>query len=216
MKVVESITELTNVWYHGTTSLEVPSIKSRINLDACNELVDFGKGFYLTSNPSQAWKWASRKATIQNTQRNFLLKRAAKMPIKPHIPNIASPAVIQFEIDLELLSKLDGKVFKEDDQWAYFILGNRFEGETIFSPLHNKDSKFHYAYGPLADGTKIGFLAEEAERERNISRFLEEIKGKRYRFPIENQLSVHTNTAVDCLNFKGVFNSEPTGSITQR
>lgn len=210
MKVVESISELGNIWYHGTTSLDVPSIRAGITLEACNELVDFGRGFYLTSNPKQAWKWAVTRSDANHRQRNFLLRLSAKDGIKRRIPRISRPAVIQFEVDLELLERLNGKIFKkEDDEWALFILGNRIEKDSLLSNFNNKDAKFDYVYGPLADGWDIGLAVEEVEKKGMLEEFLEDIRGKYHNFPIENQLSVHTKVAIDCLNFKEVFHNEP-------
>ncbi|MEB8740793.1 DUF3990 domain-containing protein [Bacillus cereus] len=209
MKVVESLDELTTIWYHGTTSWEAPSVRSGINLDVSKRSVDFGTGFYLTSNPKQAWQWAVRKADTNNRSRNFVLKKAARTGEKIDIPKPSHPAVIKFEVDLKLLEKMNGKIFKEEnDEWALFILENRLSDPSLISEFSNRDAKFHYVYGPLADGD-IGLSVEDFEKNGNVEQFLKDIKGKRYRFPIENQLSVHTMSAVDCLKFKEVLNSEP-------
>ena len=51
----------TKIWYHGTTSTQVASLKDGIDVYHSKRNCDFGIGFYVTSKLSQAIKWAQRK-----------------------------------------------------------------------------------------------------------------------------------------------------------
>lgn len=51
----------TKIWYHGTTSTQVASLKDGIDVCHSKRNCDFGIGFYVTSKLSQAIKWAQRK-----------------------------------------------------------------------------------------------------------------------------------------------------------
>ncbi|MGG0343734.1 DUF3990 domain-containing protein [Priestia megaterium] len=200
------------IWYHGTTQFYARDIRNEIDLEISEPDVDFGKGFYLTSNASQAWIRGSKKTNLHNMNRNKILKEnpGKKIPI-------GAPAIVVFELNLETLSLLNGEIFrKEDENWAKFILGNRSPNELSIVPLHNRDRKFDYVYGPMADGYGLTTLIEEAAETEDISTFLNQIVGKRANFPDEDQLSIHTEAAKLCLTWKGAMYNEPSKSIGKR
>ncbi|HDR8261192.1 TPA: DUF3990 domain-containing protein [Bacillus cereus] len=201
--------EIPNLWYHGTIQIHATNIMDDINLNIAQPNLDFGKGFYLTSNPFQAWKRAVSKTNLHNKNRNRILKHTPDKKIE-----IAVPAIIEFEIDLTILSFLNGLKFdKEDLNWAKFILSNRSKTEIITDELHNKDNQFDYIYGPMADGYGLSAIIEEAEETGNINKFFNDILGKHARFPEENQLSIHTEIAKSAVTSKGVIYNEPSKSF---
>lgn len=51
----------TSVWYHGTTSTQITSLKKGIDVHYSKRNCDFGIGFYVTSRLNQTIKWAKRK-----------------------------------------------------------------------------------------------------------------------------------------------------------
>ncbi|MCC7493403.1 MAG: DUF3990 domain-containing protein [Fimbriimonadaceae bacterium] len=64
--------------YHGTTRSCADSVVAGIDLEVGRDSLDFGRGFYTTTNLRQAWHWARRAA----------FEEGAKSP----------PAVVWFEV----------------------------------------------------------------------------------------------------------------------
>lgn len=73
----------TAVWYHGTTSTQVPSLKDGINVYHSKRNCDFGIGFYVTSKFDQAVKWAQRKSKDE-------------LPFNPNV----KPVVLSFKLSV--------------------------------------------------------------------------------------------------------------------
>ena len=110
------------ILYHGSNvKIEVP------NLEKSKPYKDFGRGFYLSADKSQALRMAEQK-TLQ------LL--------------IGEPIVSEFEFDETLLqsNEIKVKIFEDYSvEWANFILQNR--------DVHNQHPIHEYdiVYGPIAD-----------------------------------------------------------------
>lgn len=110
------------ILYHGSNvKIEFP------NLEKSKPYKDFGRGFYLSADKSQALRMAEQK-TLQ------LL--------------IGEPIVSEFEFDETLLqsNELKVKIFEDYSvEWANFILQNR--------DVHNQHPIHEYdiVYGPIAD-----------------------------------------------------------------
>lgn len=82
--------------YHGTRKIFKNSIINGINLDAGRLNLDFGHGFYMTSDLGQAIKWANR---------------------------LDDPCVLEFILDT---AELNTKEFCVPDiEWARFVVSNR-------------------------------------------------------------------------------------------
>lgn len=191
MHVVDKVNELPRRWYHGTINTHAKSISDGIKLEFCNSQVDFGKGFYLTTNKEQALKWATKKAKIHNDteigSQNFVI-----------------PALVVCDIDVDLLNSLSGLIFKEENNhWARFVLANRTINCTKYIP-HNRDMTYDYVYGPLADGNRLSLLVARAEKTGEIDEFLQKILWSKGRFPQQNQLSIHTERAIDLITVREV------------
>lgn len=119
--------------YHGT-NVEFEAIdlaKSRPNKD-------FGQGFYLSDNYSQAEKMAAVKVELQKLGR---------------------PIVFTYEIDDDVFNLLRVKRFDDySSEWAEFILSNR-NNETGH-PVHDYD----IVIGPIADD-RVGVQLWRYENE---------------------------------------------------
>lgn len=179
MKILSEIKKV----YHGTTTRWAKSIENGINLNKNRNPVDFGKGFYTTTNYKQAEKWAIDKASKINKNSSI------------------RPLILEYEVNLSELKELKGKVFYEvDDNWGRFIRRNR----TDKSFTHAYD----YVYGNVADNNIIQLLNEILIDEKSISNqeFIERIKpGEKY-ININDQISFNTERAIKCLRLvKGVI-----------
>lgn len=78
------------VLYHGTLAAHVASVLQGIDLNRCQHLRDFGRGFYTTTKQAQAERWA-----------NDLVART----------NGAAPGVIAFTVERNQLASLDTLFF---------------------------------------------------------------------------------------------------------
>lgn len=131
------------ILYHGSNTYikEIDLCKSKPNKD-------FGKGFYLSDNKTQAEQMAKFKALTLGGE----------------------PIVTTFEVDDNILSNTNLKVkcFSEYSQdWADFVFANR-EG--------NKTDTYDIVYGPIAND-KIGLQMRKL-KDGNIDKaeFLNRLK----------------------------------------
>ncbi len=191
MIIAKSASELPLIWYHGTTEIDAHSVLDGIDLNRSDTRrdVDFGKGFYLTTNQKRAERRAISRTKSYNFDQDEL-----------ELPEYTKAVVIKYSLDTEALNFLHGKFFtKTDDDWILFVMGNRSENPArIPGAYHNQKPTYDYVYGPLADGVRIPTQIIKVERGTLLqSEFLKE--ARRYPFPKENQLSVHTQAAIDLL-----------------
>lgn len=121
----------TKIWYHGTTSDCLGSLKSGIRVDYSKRSCDFGVGFYLTSRKEQAKKWAIKKHNM----------------IKKFNKN-AKPVVVSFVFNRNFGS----------DKVTIFEIGKSFF-EFIYANRNNKLSKqgvnihdYKAVFGGVIDG----------------------------------------------------------------
>ena len=110
------------ILYHGSNmAIDVP------DLSKSKPYKDFGKGFYLSTDPQQAQRMGE--------QRTFIMQEG-------------SPTVTAFLFDENILktNKLKVKVFEDYcEEWAEFVLMNRDIDRQ--QPSHD----FDVVYGPIAD-----------------------------------------------------------------
>jgi hypothetical protein len=110
------------IMYHGTSSENYYSLVEGIDISNSRKSLDFGRGFYLTSNFEQASRHAEKRS--KNTK----------------------PIVFVYKVNLQLLKQSYGKVFyKMDLEWAEFIYKNRSLTKGF---VHS----FDHVYGGVADG----------------------------------------------------------------
>lgn len=113
------------ILYHGS-NIEI----QEIDLALSKPNKDFGKGFYLSADKSQAMEMASYKAVILG----------------------GTPIVTGFEFDESVMGDLSYKVKTFDGysrEWADFIFLNRNNPDE--KPVHD----FDIVYGPIAND-KVG------------------------------------------------------------
>lgn len=135
------------IWYHGTTTqfettidnIQVERRKRR------QKALDFGVGFYLTSNRMQAIAWAKRKATIFN---RYIESKDV----------FVRPLVISYTIDF---NKIFQKEFSVNyfgnhisEEFLDFLYLNRVELLNAISEGRYNGNLHQYSlvYGSVADG----------------------------------------------------------------
>lgn len=90
--------------FHGTTDAAVASILNGIKVSSGRANLDFGQGFYTSTNLKQVETWARRLAEKRGGQ----------------------PAILEYQLSVDELNSLDRLVLGDDYQaWARFILDHR-------------------------------------------------------------------------------------------
>ncbi len=135
--------------YHGSNvSIE------HIDLTRSKRGKDFGKGFYLNSDPEQAMAMAKRTTRFLNE---------------------GQPTLTCFEFD-DIKAKESGlnvKFFPDySEEWADFVVMNRKNDSDI--PLH----PFDIVIGPIADDTVGVQIRRYIMGYLSVSRLVEELKFK--------------------------------------
>lgn len=199
MDLKKDITQLNDVFYHGTTSNHIESLANNVRLDICNPQTDFSQGFYLTSNLEQARKWAFRKEREHNLRELGKQKQHSQ-----YIPHIVKGVVLYYKVDTTALKILNNLHFdKHCLEWANFVYANRSYNSTDL--LNNKDAKFDVVYGPVADGKFImGLTQERDEGIIGLEDYLEGIINLKYLEKGYDQLSIHTPRALECIKYEKV------------
>lgn len=133
--------------YHGS-NVEI----NEVDLGKCKPGKDFGKGFYLNPNYSQAYGMAVRTTKI--------LKRGTEI-------------VTAFEFNDSVLysTEFKIKIFPDySEEWAEFILKNR--KNDIETPMHDYD----IVIGPIADDTVGSQIRRFLQGYMPIHQLVEELK----------------------------------------
>lgn len=140
------------ILYHGSNMLI-----EKIDLSKSKPHKDFGRGFYLSDNDSQAMQMAVYKSMQLG----------------------GNPIVSEFEFDEKAMdqSGLRVKIFKDySEEWADFVFANR-EGRNV--------EKYDIVYGPIADdrvGLQIRKLKDGTIDRAEFLNRLKFIKGITYQF----------------------------------
>lgn len=121
--------------YHGTDYKSAMNIcLNGIDLSKSKPNLDFGSGFYTTSDYSKARKRALLKAKYEYN----------------------NAYVVTVDVDDECFSTLNVKKFEDTDiEWGIFILHNRLGIEYVKKHgiyNHNLDNKYDIVIGDIADG----------------------------------------------------------------
>jgi hypothetical protein len=192
MHIIKNIIDMPQTVYHGTTTEHSISIQKEMRVDAGASYVDFGPGFYTTSNRRQAALWA-RKKTTDTVQQAYAANQVFS-EIKPFL--------FTFQIDTQKLTHLTGLVFTEPSvKWAEFVYNNRIGNNFAVSDFHNLNHTIEYVYGPLAE-SRIALLTVKVLRKRITPQTF--IKLLQADLPGEyDQLSFHTPLARSCLTIIG-------------
>lgn len=184
--------------YHGTVDIHRESLISGIRLDLCNNSVDFGQGFYTTTNYAQAEAFAIKKAKQYNIKLRNRQKCGSSLNQK-----FASPMILAYNIEEDVFERLIGYTFNEpDDIWAEFIFNNRLGHEYLKSEFHNLNAQYDYAYGCMADAA-IATLIEDVEKGIiSYEQFCSAITP--YDKDNQDQLSFHTKNGLTCLKLDDI------------
>lgn len=131
------------ILYHGSNMLI-----EQIDLSRSKPNKDFGQGFYLSENETQAWEMAVFKTTLLGGE----------------------PRISKFEFDEAIMNSahLRVKIFKDYSvEWADFVFANR-EGKKV--------DRYDIVYGPIAND-KVGLQIRKL-KDGNIDKteFLNRLK----------------------------------------
>jgi Protein of unknown function (DUF3990) len=189
--------------YHATTSNCVEPLFNGVNIEKSNLQTDFGQGYYLTTNLEQAKNWAFRKERDHNLTEMKLQHKGIKS-----FAELVKGVILVYHLDVERLCYLSNIIFNEPDleNWAEFVYRNRSENSMPPNyKLHNKDKKYDFVYGPLADSTNIIGLAEDVDNQDiGLREFWNKILKDEYIKNNYDQISLHSNEALETLIWKGV------------
>lgn len=156
--------------YHGSTEIvEQPGILKQ------QRLLDFGKGFYVTTSREQAERWALIKA-----------KRASQL---------LKPIVNVYQASDNLLDNLQlkTKVFTEaNKEWLDFILRNR---------NNHLPHAYDLVMGPVANDTLYQTLTLYENGILTKPETISRLKAHR----LFDQLSFNTKNAIKWLNFLEMY-----------
>ena len=133
--------------FHGSnTRIDVP------DLIHSKPYKDFGRGFYLSPDESQAWDLARQK--VNQTQQG-----------KAEVTEYLFDETAMLSSDLRVLSFPD-----YSEEWALFVLSNR--NRNLQHPVHDYD----IVYGPIADDGVTFQLRRYEGGVISLPRLVEELK----------------------------------------
>lgn len=167
--------------YHGTNLFAAKLMfLYGIRLEAQRRLSDFGKGFYVTFNKDQAKNWALVRAN--NKQVATLLLDKLNIPKKLYLSHsdVGIPAVISFQINLQNLLQLNGKIFPfpNDLSWSYY---HEEWKQFVYKCRAGLRHKYDFVYGPIGGGHF------KSHKKIKVSK-------------TKDQLSLNTPEAISCLS----------------
>lgn len=176
-----TIDALPDIVYHGTSEQNRISLENGIDLEYSKNYLDFGKGFYTTSNHQQAVDFAFRRAEFSN----------------------GNPIIISYNINKELFEQLTINCLIFDspnEKWYEFIYNNRVKSEYMLSEFHNKNYEYDVVYGKVAD-KDIGRLTRKAQKKQiDFQEFVRGIKP----FDDYDQMSFHTINSLKVLTISKI------------
>lgn len=136
-----------------------------------NRTLDFGNGFYTTTNKEQAYKWAKIKQSRDNTIRGFI-------------------SIYEFCESGFNKKDIESIVFEEaNEEWFNFVINNRMQlGYT---------HKYDIVKGPVADDRVYACLNAFENGFMDMSFAIKELRT----YTLADQISFHTKKAIDLLEF---------------
>ncbi|MBK1809523.1 DUF3990 domain-containing protein [Clostridium sp. YIM B02505] len=154
------------ILYHGSNvKVEKPAILK------ANRTLDFGNGFYTTSNKEQAYKWAKIKQARENSTQGFI-------------------SIYKFDEDIFNDKAIKTIVFDEaNEKWLNFVIDNRMNvGYT-----HDYD----IIRGPVADDRVYACLNAFENKFMDIETAIKELRT----YKLADQISFHSIEALSFLDF---------------
>lgn len=148
------------ILYHGSNM-----IVDKIDLEKSKPNKDFGKGFYLSEDETQAMEMANFKSTLLGGE----------------------ATITKFEFDITVMQNTDLriKIFKEySTEWADFVFANREGGEC---------EHYDIVYGPIANdkvGLQIRKLKDGSIDRAEFLNRLKYMKGITYQYYFGTEKSI--------------------------
>lgn len=184
--------------YHGTIDKYAHDIlRNGIILSKSKRYLDFGPGFYTTTDKDFAILTAKRR---QNKYNKF------------HKNEHVGWRVVEIECDSSRFHELNLKIFSDVDfEWAKFILTNRSMNELTHKEYNNNvDKKYDIVMGATADGGN-GVITSVVNSIDCGDSTMDDIDLSCI-FPSKNkkwndQISFHTEKALSCLSIKGILDN---------
>jgi len=166
------------VLFHGS-NMEI----EQINLNRCKPYKDFGTGFYTTELEEQAINMAKRTVRLSG----------------------GKPYITKFSIDDAVFEdrNITRKIFNATtNEWALFVVNNRNRNFTDLNSAEcNLDNKYDIVIGPIAnDDLRLLFDLFE-DRIITIEELTDRLRYKK----LSNQISFHTDKAVNMLKKTGAY-----------
>lgn len=193
------INKLPNIVYHATISLYKKSLLDGIKIERGDDCVDFGQGFYTTTNYQQAMEFAIRRSKDFNKFQKTCLS-----------PKNASPMIFSYNLDKTKLLDLNGVVFDNpNEKWSEFIYNNRLGIDFSRSSWHNINKEYDFVYGSMADSNISVIIQDAKSGKMSYDEFVIAIMP--YNKYTQDQLSLHTAQALSCLEFIDVVKIEKEG-----
>jgi hypothetical protein len=182
--------------YHGTIDKYAYDIlRNGIILDKSKKWLDFGPGFYTTSDKDFAILTAKRR---QNKYNKF------------HKDGHVGWRVVEIECDSDKFQELNSKEFSDADfEWAKFVIANRSMNEYVHAEFDNNvDKKYDVVIGATADGGN-GVITSVVHSIDCGESTMDDIDLSCI-FPADNkewnnQISFHTEKALSCLSINGIM-----------
>lgn len=201
LQINSKVSDLPKIFFHGTIDIHGTSLNDGIDVSKGREATDFWTGFYVTSNPGQAFEWA-KDVYDRYAKRYLLLSKRNPANIETLVnPKKISPLVLAYELDKNILLKTSGKIFNPkipDADWACFVFNNRKRKKSSFHKtsrgayqecsICNLDMEYNYVYGAIADRGLDDALSKLENEEYTFDRFMSSIKVQN-----TDQLSFHNN-----------------------
>lgn len=172
-----TILGIPKVLYHGTTSNNIESLISRIDLSRCTNIADFGRGFYTTPDFETALRWSDKRAKQFNKFRDS---------------GFVQGVVFTIDVDQNLFS-CHGKIFQSSAyQWVKFIHKNRSQKIRF-------NHEYDFVFGEIADSNIEKLISDKDNGTISYGEMLSSIK---FRYRTDYQLSFHTERAIQCIKLR--------------
>ncbi|EGO8565380.1 DUF3990 domain-containing protein [Enterococcus faecalis] len=184
------------IWYHGTTTQHLESI-DKIEVERKQKkALDFGIGFYLTTQKEQAIKWANHKAKTYNS----------------FCGDIVQPLLVSYRIDFDKI-KFEGFTIQDfsleiSEEFMTFVALNRIglKEDILTGNYKGNLHSYDIIFGTVVDGKPKNIVStlEKYGEFKNLSeaknKLFEKVDKLGYR---ENQLCICNQDIIKFLEQRG-------------
>ncbi|MBZ5957730.1 DUF3990 domain-containing protein [Leuconostoc gelidum subsp. gasicomitatum] len=177
-------------WYHATTRSQLTSLQNGIDINHnLNNALDFGAGFYLTSDLEKAKEYIGNNRKYENVDSIFLNNDLKSDPI-----------VLQYHIDNLWDIFFDSPNYKVcvfptyNDEFANFV----FENRSDVSIVHHD---YDFIYGGQTDSNPSKLMADYQNNAISRDAVIEGLK----KHNPQTQLYIHNQDFCDNLEIDGII-----------